>query len=176
MPLPHLVRMPRLARHQGTVDRLAPIVYAAVDFLVLLAPALALQLAAARGGLGGFAAMDLVLASAVLGALHATVAGVRLRNEERIAVRRADMWIAAVDGLVVLAIGATALLFAFLIGFPDEQSSLVDRGYPVISLWVGIQLLAIGLAELTARFVFWWLEPHEGRWRPGHPLRRPPRA
>jgi hypothetical protein len=155
---------------QHAVDRLAPVLYAVADFAVILAPALALQFAAARGGLGGLAAMDLVLASAVLGALHAAVAGIRLRNEERIAVRRADMWIAAVDGLVVLAIGATALLLAFLVGFPDEQSSLVDRGYPVISVWVGIQLIAIGLAELTARFVFWWLEPHEGRWRPGRPL------
>ena len=76
-------------------------------------------------------------------------------------MRRADMWIAAFDSLVVLAFGATILLVAILYRFADEHASLVDRGYPVVVLWVGVQLVAIAAAEGTGRFVFWWLEPHE---------------
>jgi hypothetical protein len=32
-----------------------------------------------------------------------------------------------------------------------------------VALWVGIQLVAVVLAEATGRLVFWWLEPHRGR-------------
>jgi hypothetical protein len=142
-------------------DRIAPPIYAVVDFAVIVAPALAVKLAAERGGMGDAEGVDLILASAVLGAAHAVVARSRLRSEERIAVRRADMWIAAVDALVVLALGATVLLVAVLYGFSDEHASLADRGYPVVALWTGLQLVAIAVAEATGRFVFWWLEPHE---------------
>ncbi|HEX2064330.1 MAG TPA: hypothetical protein VHE80_07900 [Acidimicrobiales bacterium] len=142
------------------VDRIAPPIYAAADFGVILAPALAVKLAADRGGMGDTEGLDLVVASFVLGTLHAVVAGSRLLSEERTAVRRADMWIASIDALVVLALGATVLLVGILYGFADEHASLADRGYPVVLLWVAMQLVAIALAEATARLVFWWLEPH----------------
>lgn len=145
------------------VDHIAPPVYAAVDFAVILAPALAVKIAAERGGLGGAQGLDLIVASCVLGAAHAAVAWSRFLFEERTAVRRADMWIAAVDALVVLALGATVMLVAVLYGFSEEHASLADRGYPVVALWVGIQLAAIAIAEATGRFVFWWLEPHADR-------------
>lgn len=145
------------------VDRIAPPVYAAVDFVVIVMPALAVKLASDRGGMGDAEGLDLIVASTVLGSLHAVVAGTRLRSEERTAVRRADMWIAAVDALVVLALGAALLLIGILYGFADEHASLADRGYPVVALWTGIQLLAIAAAEATGRFVFWWLEPHPVR-------------
>jgi hypothetical protein len=158
------------------VDRIAPPIYGAVDLFVILMPALAVKLAADRGGMGDAEGVDLIVASGGLGLLHAGVASARLRSEERIAVRRADMWIAALDALVVLALGATLLLLGILYGFSEEHASLADRGYPVVVLWAGIQLVAIGAAEVTARYVFWWLEPHEphigrirssrGRWHP----------
>ena len=150
---------------------LAAAVYAAIDFAVILAPALALKLAADRGGMGDLDGVDLIVASALLGAVHAVVAGSRLRSEERIAVRRADMWIAAADALVVLALAATLLPITVLWGFADEHASMADRGFPVVALWLGVQVVAVGLAEATGRFVFWWLEPHprvRGSWR--HPI------
>ena len=143
------------------VDRLAPPIYAAVDFAAIMAPSVAVKVAADRGGLGDTEGVDLMVASAVIGAAHGVLAWSRLRSEERVAVRRADMWIAAIDALVVLALGATLLLIAVLHGFADEHASLADRGYPVVALWVGIQLAAIAVAEATGRFVFWWLEPHD---------------
>jgi hypothetical protein len=143
-------------------DAIAPPVYAVVDFTVILAPAIAFKLASDRGGLGDTKGMDLVVASAILGGIHAVIAGARLWSEEHIAVRRADMWIAAVDALVVLALAATLLPAVVLWGFADEHASIANRGYPVILLWIGVQLVAVILAEVTGRAVFWWLEPHGG--------------
>lgn len=145
------------------VDEVAPPIYAAIDLLVILTPALAVKLASDRGGMGDAEGVDLIIASFVVGVAHAVIAWSRLRSEERIAVRRADMWIAAVDALIVLALGATLLPIAILYGFADEHASLVDRGYPVVVLWTGILLVAVAASEATGRIVFWWLEPHPRR-------------
>ena len=141
------------------VDAIAPPVYAAVDFTVIVAPALISKLASDRGGLGDTKGLDLLVASAVIGATHAIVAGARLHSEEHIAVRRADMWIAAIDALVVLAVAATLLPVVVLWGFADEHASIANSGYPVVALWAGVQLVAVALAEIVGRTVFRWLEP-----------------
>lgn len=144
---------------QDVVDRIAPPVSAAVDFGVILVPALAVKLAADQGGMGDTTGVDLLAASTALGVVHAVLAWSRLREEERVAVRRADMWIAAVDALVVLALGATVVLIAVFYRFADEHASVADRGYPVVALWLGLQLVGVLLAEMTGRPVFRWLEP-----------------
>lgn len=141
-------------------DAVAPPAYAVIDFLVILAPALAFKVASDRGGMGDTDGVDLLVASTVLGAVHAVVAGSRLRSEERTAVRRADMWIAAADALVVLTLAATILPVVVLWGFADEHASIANRGHPVVALWIGVQAAAVVLAEATGRVVFWWLEPH----------------
>ncbi|MDP8975736.1 MAG: hypothetical protein M3N28_05085 [Actinomycetota bacterium] len=145
------------------VDQVAPPIYGALDLLVIVGPAVAVMVAADRGGIGDTQGLDLVVASALIGCIHAVVAGRRLASEERVAVRRADMWIAAVDALVVLALGATLLIIAVLLGFSEEHASLADRGYPVVALWAGLQVVAVIVAEVVSRFVFWWLEPHPRR-------------
>lgn len=147
------------------IDVIAPPIYAAVDFVVIVTPAVAIVVAADQGGMGDADGRSLVVASVLLGTVHAVVAWARLRSEERIAVRRADMWLAAIDALVVLALAATLLPLAVLYNFADEHASLADRGYPVVLLWAGLQAVAVLASEATGRFVFWWLEPHE-------PLRR----
>lgn len=141
-------------------DHVAPPVYGAIDFLVIIMPAVAVKLAADRGGIGDTGGVDLLAASLVIGSFHAVIAWSRLLKEERDAVRGTDVFIAAADALVVLAIGATLLPAAVLWGFADEHASIADRGYPVVVLWAGVQLVAVLLAELTGRVVFWWLEPH----------------
>ena len=143
------------------VDQVAPPVYAAIDFAAIMAPSLYVTVAADQGGLGETEGVDLIVASAVIGLVHAVFAWRRLPDEERVAVRRADLWIAAVDALVVLGLASTLLLIAILYGFAGEHASLADEGFPVVGLWAGIQIGAVVLAELTGRFVFWWLEPHE---------------
>lgn len=155
------------------LDVIAPPLYGLVDFVVIAAPAVAFKLASDRGGLGDADGIDLVVASAVLGTVHALVAADRLRFEEEVAIRRTDLWIAAVDSLIVLALASTVLPLVVLWGFADEHASIADRGYPVVALWVGVQLLAVVAAEVTGRAVFRWLEdtppeppppddPHEG--------------
>ena len=161
------------------VDAIAPPLYAAIDFAAVLTPALAIKLASDRGGMGDTEGLDLILASTLIGAVHAVVAWSRLRHEEHTAVRRADMWIASVDALVVLALAATVLPMTVLWAFADEHASIAHSGYPVVALWAGVQVIAVVLAEATGRFVFWWLEPHETRRHrigfppaPGRPGRR----
>lgn len=139
-------------------DAVAPPIYAAVDLAVIVAPALVFKFASDRGGLGDADGLDLVAASAVIGSVHAVIAGARLRAEEHTAVRRADMWIAAIDSLVVLAFSATLLPAVVLWGFADEHASIADRGYPVVALWAGVQVVAVSIAELVGRAVFRWLE------------------
>lgn len=155
--------------HRHWLELLAVAVYAVVDWLVIMAPALAVELSADRGGIGESEGLDLLIASAAIATPHAFVAARRLRDEERIAVRGADIWIASLDALVVLALSTTLLVVAVLASFPDEHASLVNRGYPVVLLWIGIQLAAVLLAEGTGRLVFWWLEPHRAG-KIGHEL------
>ncbi len=136
-------------------------VYVIVDWLVIMAPAIAIELAGDRGGIGATADLDLMTASAVIATAHAIVAARRLRDEELTAVRRADVWIASLDSLVVLALATTLLVLVGLASFPDEHAALASRGYPVVALWCGLLLVAVVLAEATARLVFRWLEPRE---------------
>jgi hypothetical protein len=141
------------------IERLGVVVYALVDWAVIMAPSLAVKVAADRGGMGTSKGLDLIIASAAVATPHALIAARRLQIEERLAERRADVWIAAVDALVVLALATTSLVLVIFVGFAEEHALLAERGFPVVALWVGLQLVAVGLAELTARLVFWWLEP-----------------
>ena len=145
---------------RGSVaEAVGVVVYALVDWLVIMAPALAIQLAADRGGIGDTRDLDLTFASAVIATGHALLAARRLRYEERTAHRRADIWIANIDALVVLALTTTLLVLVALVSFPDEHAALANRGYPIVVLWAGLQLVGVGLAEVTGRLVFRWLEP-----------------
>ena len=163
-----------------SVDVLVAYVYAAVCFAVVLAPAIAVRYTSASLDIEP-AGLDLVIASSIIGGVHAVMAWMRLRCEERTAVRRLDMWIAALNSLVVLALGATLLLMAVLVRFADEHAYMANQGYPVVFLWAGVQLVAVVLAEAVGRFVFWWLEPHPQthlhiRWSVIPSLRRNRRA
>jgi hypothetical protein len=102
---------------------------------------------------------DVLVASAVVGALEMVLAWTRVRNQERTATRRLHLWIASFNALVALALTTPLLLLLVLYWFPDEHASLADRGFPVFLLWAAVQAVAVLLAESTARFFFWWLEP-----------------
>jgi hypothetical protein len=143
-----------------TIDRLVATVYAAACFGAVLAPALAVRWAVFRSDIGGIAGRDVVAASVLVGGGHAAVAWIRLRSEERTALRRSHIWIASLNALVVLALGASLLVLGVLAAFADEHAAVANQGLPVVALWAGLQLLAVALAEATGRLVFWWLEPH----------------
>jgi hypothetical protein len=143
--------------------------FALAGFVVILVPAIAVQSGVFNAGVGSMDT-DVLAASVAVGAVHMVLAWRRLRDEERTATRRLHLWIAALNALVVLALSASVLLLLVLYWFPDEHASLANRGFPVFLLWAGVQGVAVLLAEATARFFFWWLEPHrppmEGA---GHP-------
>ncbi len=132
--------------------------YAAIDLAVIMAPSVVLSTSAYRSGVSGSPGLDLVLASAAVGVPHAVIAWSRLRDETRTAARRLDVWIASFDALVVLAVGVTLLMITVLEGFAGEHAVLINEGWPVLALWLGILLLAVSVSELTGRFLFRWLE------------------
>jgi hypothetical protein len=134
--------------------------FALAGFAVVLAPALFMRVGVLDAGVGSVDD-DILIASVLVGLVHAVLTWNRLHGEERIRQRRAHVWIASLDALVVLALGASLLLLAVLISFPDEHVTLGDRGFPVVTMWAAIQLVAVLLAEATARIVLWWLEPRE---------------
>jgi predicted Co/Zn/Cd cation transporter (cation efflux family) len=134
--------------------------FALAGLVVIIAPALAVRSEVFNAGIGSLDD-DISAASAVVGAVHMALAWRRLLDEERTATRRLHLWIASLNALVALALSASLLLLLVLYWFPDEHASLANRGFPVFALWAGVQGVAVLVAEATARFFFWWLEPHE---------------
>ena len=118
-----------MTRDRHRLEVLGVVVYAIVDWLVIMAPVLAIELAADRGGIGDTEGLDLLIASAAIATPHAFVAARRLRDEERIAVRGADVWIASLDALVVLALSTTLLVVVVLASFPDEHAACVAQAW-----------------------------------------------
>lgn len=148
--------MPLISRR--TTHRVGSVVFAAIDFLVVIAPSVVLAVNARQGGLPQSRGFDLVIASALIGSIHAAVVWSRLRDETRHAHRVIDVWISEFDSLVVLALGATVLLVIVLGGFTEQHAVMVNNGWPVLWLWSGVQVTAVVISELTGRLLFWWLE------------------
>lgn len=143
-----------------SVDYAVAGIYAAACFAAVLAPALAVRWTVFRTDVGGVGGRDLIIASVLVGAGHAAVAWTRLRCEKRVAERRSHIWIASLNALVVLALSASLLVLGVLERYADEQHAIANRGLPVVAMWAVTQLVAVALAEVTGRCVFWWLEPH----------------
>jgi hypothetical protein len=136
--------------------------FALAGFAVVLAPAVAMRSEVLNAGVGSLDD-DILAGSAVVGAVYMVLAWNRLRDEERTATRRLHVWIASFNSLVTLALSAPLLLLLVFYWFPDEQTSLANRGFPVFTLWAGVQAVAVLLAEATARLFFGWLEPRRPR-------------
>lgn len=148
----------------GPLARGLAIVYALIDALVVIAPAVAVRATGARAGIEGEYDLDLFVTSVVIGVIHAVVAWRRLVDEERAAERAVDVWIASINALVVLAFCSTFLITGVLLGFTDVHALLAQRGAPVVLLWAGCAVVSVLLAELTGHWVYRWLEPE-------HPVR-----
>jgi hypothetical protein len=131
--------------------------FATVHVVVASAPAVVLAVVARKGGLTGAHGFDLVAASVVLGTLHGSIVWHRLRTERRAGIRFADAWIAELDALVVLAASVTGLLYLVLGGFAPEHAAIVNRGWQVVWLWIGVLIAAIAVAEFTRSVVLGWL-------------------
>ena len=114
----------------GPLGRSLAVVYAVIDAAVVIAPAVAVRATGARAGIEGEYDLDLLVASAVVGGVHAVVAWRRLVDEERATERALDVWIAAIDALVVLAFASTWLIAGVLLGFTDVHALLAQRARP----------------------------------------------
>jgi hypothetical protein len=143
----------------GRLAKGLAVVYALVDFAVILGPAVAVRATGARVGIEGEYDVDILLASIAIGTVHAVIAWRRLVDEERAAERAVDVWLASIDALVVLAFCSTFLITGVLLGFTDIHALLAARGAPVVLLWAGVAIIAVVFAELTGHLVYRWLEP-----------------
>lgn len=132
-------------------------VFAVAHLAVIVAPGVVLALTARKGGLPGAHGIDLVIASSVIGTAHAVVVWLRLWRELRVGHRVVDACIAAFDALVVLAVAVTLLLIVVLGGFARQHAVLINQGWPVLGLWVLVQVAAVAMAELTRTAVLRWL-------------------
>lgn len=138
--------------------------YALVALGVVVAPALVLSDAAARGGIApSLQALDLVVLSAAVGAGYAVVAYRRLRRQSTETRSRANVWIAAAHALVTLALLASVLLAVVLHGLGPFRAPLAAQETTLLLLWAGVHLVAVVAAEGTERFVFRWLTAEEDR-------------
>jgi len=143
----------------GPLAKGLAVVYALVDAAVIVAPAVAVRATGERVGIEGEYDVDLLVASVIIGTIHAMIAWRRLVDEERAAERAVDVWLASIDALVVLAFCSTFLITGVLLGFTDVHALLAARGAPVVLLWAGVAIVAVVLSELTGRLVYRWLEP-----------------
>jgi hypothetical protein len=156
------------------VDLVVTTAFAATGCAVIVAPVFAMGWGVLNAGIGSMDG-DVLTASLGMAAVHVAAVVHRRRHQRRTSGSRTRAWIASLNALVVLALSASVLLLLVLHTFPDEHASLASRGYPVTALWVGIQLVAVVLAEATARLVLRWLEPASAsrrEWRPGIDRRR----
>ena len=133
--------------------------FALLDLAIIVAPSLVLAGAAEKGGLIGLHGLDLVVASSVLGSAHAALVWARLRRQLLQNSQMADVLIATLNATVVVALATTTLLVVVLGGFAPQHAVLVNRGWPVLGLWIGVHLVAMALAELTRTLVLRWLGP-----------------
>jgi hypothetical protein len=141
---------------------LGSLLYAGLDLVVVVAPSVILRSTGTARGIERGYGLDLVVASLVLGVLHAGVSWWSLQDERRTALRRLDAWIAAVVALAVLALSVSLLLPLVLVVFADQHAQLSNAGYPVVGLVTGVLATSMVIAEGARRAMFRWLEGANG--------------
>lgn len=144
----------------GRAGTAATVALALSHLGVLVAPAIVLAAAADKGAVPGTHGAALLAASGVVGTGHAAVTWTRVRREHD-RRRWRDLFIAAFDGLVVLALLSTLLLFVALGAYAPLGIVLVNRGWSVLVAWVVAQAIAVVAAERTRAVVLAWLSGAE---------------
>jgi hypothetical protein len=134
---------------------------AAAGFGVLVlgatvAPAIAFDAATAQGGAERAPGIDLVLASAAVGVPYAVLLCRSLARPHD-ARRTTDQWLAAVHGLVVLALAASALPAAALHVSTRLHAPAADAEWPVLVGWAAVVAVAVLIGEGVRRVSLRWL-------------------
>lgn len=138
------------------VEVAAAVLLAVAHLGALVAPAAILAVTADKGGLADLGGYDLLVASSVIGLLHAGVVAGRLRRARR-RVGLTSALLAGFDGLFVVAVVASGLLFVLLGAQGPVGAVLINEGVPILVLWVAVQVVAVLLGEAVQRGVARWL-------------------
>lgn len=139
--------------------------YALANGAVLVAPAAVLALDSARAEVPPSHGVDLVIGSSALALVHGAATWRWLARITAGAPRSrvVSAYISSLNALVALTLAATGLLIAVLAGFADVHVLLAVAGWPVIALWMGVELIAVILAEVVRRGLFRWIEAGKSR-------------
>lgn len=143
---------------RGRVEAALAVLIAVAHVAALVAPAAVLAVTADKGGLPRFGGYDLLAASVVVGVVHAVVVAVRLRRAQR-EVGLTNALIAGLDGLLVVALLASGLLFLVLGAQGPFGMVLLNAGMPLLVLWGVVQVVAVLLGEAAQHAVARWLDP-----------------
>lgn len=139
-----------------TVRIAAFIAYAVLVLGALVAPALALDVATARGGAARGQGLDLVVIGIVVAVLYVAYLQ-RVLRAPVTSRERTDRWLSAVHGLIVLWVAASVLPAVFLHSSTRLHARVVDAEWPVIAAWALVLAAAVVLAELVRRGSLQWL-------------------
>ena len=93
--------------------------FALAGAMVIVAPAVAMRWGVLHDGVGSLD-VDILAASVAVAAFNTAVSWERLLYEERAARQRLHVWIASLNALVALALGATVLVVVVLLFFPTS--------------------------------------------------------
>lgn len=155
------------SRSQRVAVEVVAAVFALSAAAVILAPALLLTWTGGRRGLGfSDAPSNILLVSGCIAVTYAVVAHHRLRSRKTRAAVGLNNWLAALNGLVVLALLTTLLLVVVLHQLGPVRGRLGEAQVALLALWAAVHLVAIAAAEVIERGVFRWLRPSPAADRP----------
>lgn len=149
-----------MTRGRRAASGAAATAYAVLTFAAIVGPAVVIRLAAVRNGVEGAAGLDLVVGSALVGVVHAVRMWRRLHATHATPALLRTRWLAELNALVVLGLAATLLITTILTGFASFHAGLAADGYPVVALWIGVQVVAVALSELAGCGMYRWLAAH----------------
>ncbi|SOC50052.1 hypothetical protein SAMN05660748_2790 [Blastococcus aggregatus] len=131
--------------------------YSALVLGAVVAPALVLEHAGDRGGLGASDGADLIGASMAVGVPAAALAWRRMRPSAWRSGSRTDVGIAGLISFSVLAAAASALPTLVLHATTGLAALDADSGWAVPVVWALTQAAAVVAGEATHRGVLCWL-------------------
>lgn len=122
-----------------------------------MVPAVLVELAEDRGGIGEVDSVNFVASSIVIGAAVAIVVAVLFGRAIRHGHRVGDAVVAAFDGIVVTVSVAVLGLIAFLLLHVREEEALGEGVGIELATWLAVQVLSAAVGLMASRGALRWL-------------------
>lgn len=122
-----------------------------------MVPAVLVELAEDRGGIGEVDSVDFLVSSTAVGAAVVITAAVLFGRAVRHGHPVGDVVVAAFDGIVVTVSVAVMGLIAFLLLHVREEKALGEGVGIELTTWFAIQLLSAAVGLVAGRGALRWL-------------------